>query len=74
MQPGVEPQENPTLTSVRTRSVGYLGYLFWVLLILCALWTANALASLIERWVAMLHGIRHSMGFKHAGHTHNRQC
>lgn len=55
-------RENSTLTSVRRRSLGYLGFLFWVFVILCSLWAANALASLVGHWVAMLHGMRRSIG------------
>lgn len=62
MQPEPEPKENATLASVRKRSLGYLGYLFWIFLGLFALWTANTLASLVERWVALLHGLRRSIG------------
>lgn len=61
--PPIKPQENAMLASVRTRSLGYLGYFFWVFLFLCALWAANAAASLVEHWVRLLHGLRRSVGF-----------
>jgi hypothetical protein len=63
METETPTREDPTLTSVRRRSVGYLGYLFWVLVVLCLLWMANMLGALVERWVAMLHGVRRAAGF-----------
>ena len=62
MQTETSLREDSTLASVRRRSQGYLGYLFWVLLVLCVLWLLNAIASLVERWVALLHGMRRSAG------------
>ena len=59
----IPAREESTLAAVRRRSQGYLGYLFWVLLVLCVLWGANALAALGERWIAMLEGVRHAAGF-----------
>ena len=62
MQTETQVREDTTLASVRRRSQGYLGYLFWVLLVLCALWVANAVASLAGHWVALLEGMRRSAG------------
>src|SRR5438034_8807452 len=54
--------EDATLTSMRRRSQAYLGYLFWVLLVLCFLWVSNTVVSLMERLVAMLHEVRRAAG------------
>lgn len=62
MQMEVPVQEDSTLSSVRRRSQHYVGYLFWVLLVLTLLWASNLVASLVERWVAMLRGVRHAAG------------
>src|SRR5260370_37793216 len=62
MQTAIPVPEDSTLASVRRQSQGYLGYLFWIFLVLCFLWTANTVASLVERWLAMLHGMRHAVG------------
>src|SRR5438445_8270853 len=62
MQTEIPVREDSTLASVRRRSQGYLGYMFWTILVLCFLWTLNTAASLVERWVAMLHGMRRAAG------------
>src|SRR4051794_36625075 len=54
--------EDATLTSVRNRSQAYLGYLFWVCVALCLLWAANAVTSLLGNWVALLRGMRGTLG------------
>lgn len=54
--------EDSTLASVRRRSQSYMSYLLWVFLILSLLWASNAATSLAERWVAMLHGVRRTVG------------
>lgn len=64
MQTEIAVREDSTLASVRRRSQGYLGYLFWVCVILCLLWAANAVASLLQHWVALLYGIRSAMGLR----------
>lgn len=55
-------QEESTLAGVRHRGQGYLGYLLWALAILGLLWTLNAVASLVERWIAILDVLRRSAG------------
>ncbi len=62
MQTEIPVREDSTLTSVRRRSQAYLGYLFWVFLAVCLLWASNAVAALVEHWVAMLHGVRRAAG------------
>src|SRR5882762_3622525 len=64
MQTEIPVSEDSTLASVRRRSQSYLGYLFWVLLGLCFLWASNTVASLVERWVAMLYGMRRAAGLE----------
>ena len=64
MQTEVPVCEDSMLASVRRRSQGYLGYLFWVCVVLCLLWAANTLASLLERWVALLYGLRSAVGLR----------
>jgi hypothetical protein len=54
--------EDATLASVRSRSQAYLGYLFWVCVVLCLLWAANAVASLLEKWVTLLREMRRGIG------------
>jgi hypothetical protein len=56
--------EDPTLASVRRRSQGYLGYLFWLCVVLCLLWVANAVASLLQHWMALLYGVRSAVGLR----------
>jgi hypothetical protein len=55
--------EDSTLISVRRRSQGYLAYLFWVGVVLCLLWAANAIASLLKHWV-VLYGVRNAAGLR----------
>jgi hypothetical protein len=62
MQMEIPVSEDSTLTSVRRRSQACLGYLFWVCVVLCLLWVANAVASLLDHWVALLHDIRNAVG------------
>ncbi len=50
------------LGQVRRRGQGYLGYLFWVLLVLLFLWAANLCAMLFDRWVQLLRGLRRTLG------------
>jgi hypothetical protein len=54
--------EDSTLAQVRRRSQSYLSYLFWIPLVLCLLWASNVIASLVEHWVAMLNGVRRTVG------------
>jgi len=61
MQTEIPIREDTTLTSVRRRSQAYLGYLFWVLVVLCFLWASNTIASLLEHWVALLREMRRAM-------------
>ena len=56
-------RDDPTLSSIRRRSQGYLGYLFWVAVVICSLWGANLLTSLVERWIALLGEMRRAAGF-----------
>ena len=62
MQTETQVREDSTLAAVRRRSQGYLGFVLWVLFALFVLWALNMVASLVERWVAMLYGVRHAAG------------
>jgi CDP-diglyceride synthetase len=55
--------EDSTLAAVRRRSQGFLGYLFWVCVVLCLLWVADVVASLLGRWVTLLKGARSAVGW-----------
>jgi hypothetical protein len=62
MQTEIPVSEDLTLASVRRRSQSFLSYLFWVCVVLCLLWAANAVASLLDHWVAFLRGVRAAVG------------
>jgi len=62
MQPDNRLREDSTLAAVRRRSQSYLGYLFWVLAVVCILWVSNAVASLLGHWVTLLNGVRRAAG------------
>jgi len=50
------------LDQVRQRGQGYLGYVFWVFVVLLFLWAANLCAMLFDRWVQFLLGLRRTIG------------
>jgi len=50
--------DQQALTSLRSRSQSYLGYLLWVLFVLMLLWAVNLCAQLAEHWVGFLRGAR----------------
>jgi hypothetical protein len=62
MQTETPVREDSTLTAVRRRSQGFLGYLLWVCVVLCLLWVADIVASLLGRWVTLLKGARSAAG------------
>ncbi len=60
--------DQAALTSLRLRSRGFLGYLFWILAGLAFLWAANLCAQLAQRWVGLLRALRGYAGFNVPAH------
>jgi hypothetical protein len=56
-------REDATLAAVRTRGLQYLGYLFWAFTVLAILIFFQLLATLTERWLAILDATRKAFGF-----------
>lgn len=65
MEVQAEVSDNQTLSTVRSRGLEYLNYIFWALAVAGMLVLLNLCASLLERWVGFLAWLRTVFGIPH---------